>query len=288
MIAPGAAAPVARLSKIAVRDFRGFPGSETCEIDLTPEGKSLLIFGENGSGKSSLFQALMALLRDTVPPEPYEDHRNIFDSGSDGTITVELTSTPPRDFRWEHGEEHPAADETDTTFFEAARRASFLDYKALLKTSFMHEEADRVDLFDLIVNTLLRDVELPDGKSVYQHWRELLHFRPRVAPPQDDNEEVEDLESAEDQINRHAADFTGLLRGIINGRRFGVKARANRMLKQLDQRLRIQLRVGDIRLKRKSPRPQKNPHHFVGTTVRLQATYCGEKLIRPYFSTRPD
>ena len=46
-----------RLTKIEIKDFRAFPGPGTYAFDL--RGKNLLVYGENGSGKSSLFRALV-------------------------------------------------------------------------------------------------------------------------------------------------------------------------------------------------------------------------------------
>lgn len=54
-----------RISKIILRDFRAFPNSaDIFEFDLGADGKNLLLFGENGSGKSSLFHALRLLLNE--------------------------------------------------------------------------------------------------------------------------------------------------------------------------------------------------------------------------------
>ena len=45
-----------RITKIEIKHFRGFPGPGVFTFNL-PEGKNLLLYGENGSGKSSLCQA---------------------------------------------------------------------------------------------------------------------------------------------------------------------------------------------------------------------------------------
>lgn len=47
-----------RIKKIEIQNFRAFYGN--FEIDLG--GKNLLLYGENGSGKSSLFYALKLFL----------------------------------------------------------------------------------------------------------------------------------------------------------------------------------------------------------------------------------
>lgn len=50
---------MAAISKITIDGFKAFPNSFTLEL----EGKNLLMYGENGSGKSSIYYALHSLLQ---------------------------------------------------------------------------------------------------------------------------------------------------------------------------------------------------------------------------------
>jgi ABC-type uncharacterized transport system fused permease/ATPase subunit len=52
-----------RISKIELSDFRAFPGPQDYTLDLGPSGSNLLLYGENGSGKSSLFRAIQEFFR---------------------------------------------------------------------------------------------------------------------------------------------------------------------------------------------------------------------------------
>lgn len=52
---PAAAVPV-RIHAVALTNFRAFPGPAPARFELA--GKNLLLYGENGAGKSSLFHAL--------------------------------------------------------------------------------------------------------------------------------------------------------------------------------------------------------------------------------------
>lgn len=45
-----------RITKIRLNDYRAFYGMED-KFEM-PKGENVLIYGENGSGKSSLYQAL--------------------------------------------------------------------------------------------------------------------------------------------------------------------------------------------------------------------------------------
>jgi hypothetical protein len=44
-----------------------------------------------------------------------------------------------------------------------ARTRGCLDYRAVLRTSFLHESKQGINLFSLLVTTLLRDIEMPTG-----------------------------------------------------------------------------------------------------------------------------
>jgi len=45
-----------RITKIALKNFRAFYADH--EIELGKRGRNLLVYGENGSGKSSLLKAI--------------------------------------------------------------------------------------------------------------------------------------------------------------------------------------------------------------------------------------
>lgn len=64
-----------KITNIEIKNFKAFPKSY--QIDLYNAGKNLIVYGENGSGKSSLYLALKyffesglveTLLADTVDP----------------------------------------------------------------------------------------------------------------------------------------------------------------------------------------------------------------------------
>lgn len=58
---------MAAISKITIDGFKAFPNSFTLEL----EGKNLLMYGENGSGKSSIYYALHALLQSQCKDKNY-------------------------------------------------------------------------------------------------------------------------------------------------------------------------------------------------------------------------
>jgi energy-coupling factor transporter ATP-binding protein EcfA2 len=273
-----------RIAKIILRDFRAFPGNEPCTFNLGDGGQNLLLFGENGSGKSSVFHALRLLLSETPPSKRFAHWRHVFTAGEEGTITVELTAGSPKDFSWNFGELHPAADATDVSFLELARRATFLDYKALLKTSFLHEEEECVNLFPLLISALVRDAKLPDGRTAAQQWDAVQRFEPAERPPAEPDEGREDVPTPEDQINEAAEAFRQQLGDFLNvsaGANRSLVDRANELLRQLTSGLAISTEVGTFQVVEVSSDPSNVSHKFSGAEVRLAVTYAGHLIDHP-------
>ena len=178
---PAPPPPVARIAKISLSDFRAFPSGPRCEIDLGAEGKNLLLYGENGSGKSSLARALRDLFNHRNPPASYESSRNIFTAGEEGAVSVQFTAgVSPAEFRWEFGEAHPKTKEGQA-FFEFASRSLFLDYRDLLQTSFGHPSGPP-NLFSLLVGAVLDALPVLVGgrqKPLGEVHRQLVASLPR-------------------------------------------------------------------------------------------------------------
>jgi energy-coupling factor transporter ATP-binding protein EcfA2 len=150
MSAPGAP-PVSppRLASLKLNNFRAFPEPETFSLG----GKNLLVYGENGSGKSSIFAALRALFRHpSAPPALNSKHafENKFKRPQGGPWSVEVVFTNGKTVTWSNTGlqgDKPLRD-------EIALKAAMLDYRSLMETNHLHGE-ERVNLFEVIVNNLL-------------------------------------------------------------------------------------------------------------------------------------
>jgi energy-coupling factor transporter ATP-binding protein EcfA2 len=150
-----------RIKKISLSGFRAFPPYKpnSLTIDLGGSGKNLLLYGENGSGKTSLFRSLRDLFDTSPTARDYETCRNIFHQDEDDAIAVELTSGTPFEYRWEVGEPHPKTSGGDS-FQSFARRCLFLEYRDLLQTNFVHRTG-APNLFDLLVKVILPELPVP-------------------------------------------------------------------------------------------------------------------------------
>ena len=72
-----------KITDIEIKNFRAFP--QTYQINLHNTGENLLVYGENGSGKSSLYLALKYFFESSVDEDnkenknsEFENHQNIF------------------------------------------------------------------------------------------------------------------------------------------------------------------------------------------------------------------
>ena len=86
-----------KITDIEIKNFRAFP--KTYEINLSKAGKNLLVYGENGSGKSSLYLALKYFFisgldtnDESYKSNDFESHQNIFvnDPGYVNSLSVQI------------------------------------------------------------------------------------------------------------------------------------------------------------------------------------------------------
>ncbi len=153
-----------KITDIEIKNFRAFP--QTYHINLHNAGKNLLVYGENGSGKSSLYLALKFFLESGVPENSednrnraFETHQNIF-TEDPGHIKLHFRSESQREkdtYKWSRD----VKEITDELISETSKAKGFLDYKVLLETHYLHRENDSVNLFDLLVEVLLANTINP-------------------------------------------------------------------------------------------------------------------------------
>lgn len=170
-----------RIKSFTLCDFRAFAGPEPVTFKL--DSKNLLIFGENGAGKSSVFYALdeffsIAHRGPQARKERLLALKNVF-SGQPATgvkVSVEFDDGgPPAEWTIDR---HPVDIEpaADDRVKNGAYRKATLDYRSLLETNYRHGK-DPVNLFDVCINVLLRDFAVAhDGKqqSIFDLWTELI------------------------------------------------------------------------------------------------------------------
>lgn len=151
-----------KIERIEIRDFRGFPGEY--QFSLGKPGHNLLVYGENGSGKSSLFQALKRFFEADAKTD-IRAQRNEFVAVPEPSVKLEIAAydaTGNREpesglFEWSDAA-HPAA---AALIQQANKTKGCLDYRTLLETHYVHRDKDRVEIFDLLMRVVLPHVLNP-------------------------------------------------------------------------------------------------------------------------------
>ena len=167
-----------RITEIEIKNFRAF--REICSINLHEQGKNLLIYGENGSGKSSLYLALKFFL-ESGEDDSYmsKNHQNIFTEGDDRYIKLHVRAdkqSKEHIYEWSQS----VKETNDSLIIEASKTKGFLDYKALLETHYVHRKSGSVNVFDLLVENLLANtVNDLTNRSLAEDWAEIQPPFPR-------------------------------------------------------------------------------------------------------------
>ena len=194
-----------KITNIEIKNFRAFP--KTYHINLHNTGKNLLVYGENGSGKSSLYLALKYFLESAVNENnednkntDFESHQNIF-TEDPGHIKLRFRSEPQLEkdiYEWPRD----AKKTTDELIIEASKAKGFLDYKSLLETHYVHRESETVNLFTLLVKTLLANTVNPlTDRTLADDWDDIQEPYPR----RNAKNKIADLERRIVNFNRELA-----------------------------------------------------------------------------------
>ncbi len=172
-----------RITKLEIQDFRAFYGNHI--IEFAKQGhrirkQNLLLYGENGSGKSSLLLAIQYVLESSTTQLNFDDYKNIFRvPPSDRYIELTLRKrNETKIFKWS-----PDATTTDDQDIRDASQAKgILDYKKLLEIHFVHRQENSINIFDLLLKSLLgqciNDID-PEQRTFSQQWQHLLEIIPK-------------------------------------------------------------------------------------------------------------
>ena len=204
-----------RVTKIEIKNFRAF--YETLEIDLHKAGKNLLVYGENGSGKSSLYLALKLFLESSEDTSTqFEDHQNIFIE-DEGHIKLHLRTNPWANehvYEWSR----TTRETEDQRIIAASKAKGFLDYKALLKTHNVSHDEEDVNVFMLLIDNLLANtIGDETNRSLADDWDDLQQApRPRRNATTQIAELEEQVESFNNELTGKLAELQTLASEILS------------------------------------------------------------------------
>lgn len=274
-----ASTPTLRLAAIKICGYRGFPHPVTIRIaehdrdgNLTGKGRNLLLYGENGSGKSSLGKALRDFLdfRSTAPKFDDYKYRHSDPPRTDRGVTLFFDDPAVDPLTWNPTDRDTAHND----FADMARSCGWLDYRVVWRASEVPTSRDYVDVFRPLVENILPGC-LPDSggdETFGQAWASITDDA-ATNPTRTAYrwQEVDELEDDIDKFNNSLKAFLGT-----------IESRANEFLKAFSPWTSIVLEwergarynsssrttkfsFGSVRLKMKDRGgdPLKNPSEFL-------------------------
>lgn len=156
-----------KITKISLQNFRAF--DEPFELDLDG-GKNLLLYGENGSGKSSIYFALKRFFEERG--DDITKHRNYFALNTRTSHVRILTQRKDsagqerdQEFHWNVADGHPLpvpkdpktapiSKELRSLLVDGSRRSGFMDYRMLLRTHLISSPLSRLNYGPNIHDTI--------------------------------------------------------------------------------------------------------------------------------------
>ena len=214
-----------KITNIEIKNFRAFP--KPYQIKLDNAGKCLLVYGENGSGKSSLYLALKYFFESSVNEDQkesknteFENHQNIF-TEDPGYIKLRFRSDQPQ--KQETYEWSESVKETNNDLIiEISKASGFLDYKDLLGVHYLQPEGESVNVFDLLVETLLADTVNPvTDRTLAEAWDNIQEPYPRRSAKHQIAALKQRIEVFNDELVNRLADLRPKVRDILG--KFGYK-----------------------------------------------------------------
>ena len=156
-----------RITGVEIANYRGFAGDS---FRLTLEqGENLLVYGENGAGKSSLYNTLRDFLHAASNKNVNIEQRRNRDNAA-GAPAVRLATTTTPITEWTQ-----AARGQDTDHWRTLDDGKgFLDYRILLRFyNAPQDGAGRIELFDLLLKGMLANhrMEIPGTPTFLAEWR---------------------------------------------------------------------------------------------------------------------
>jgi energy-coupling factor transporter ATP-binding protein EcfA2 len=164
-----------KIKTIEINNYKAFYGEQKINVG----GKNLFIYGENGSGKSSLYYALKDFFQSSMEGIDLNNLENIFieeDKKGNSYIKVTFNPNSKNEYKNQKFQLTATAKNTDsateTSIRDANKLKSFLTYKHLLEIHHI-QKGNQIDLFNLLVNGVLKHFRytLTHGKELGELWQ---------------------------------------------------------------------------------------------------------------------
>jgi len=147
-----------KIQQVEITNYKAFAGTHKIRVG----GKNLFIYGENGSGKSSLYYALKDFFQSSIEDIDLAELENIFVSDAKkGRTSIKVTFRPNHQGQNRqnaysfNAAGNDARRAEDTSIRDGNKLKSFLTYKHLLGIHHLKKD-EAINLFDLLVKGVLK------------------------------------------------------------------------------------------------------------------------------------
>lgn len=151
-----------KIQSLQFYDYRVFYSEkeeDKSEYFINVEGKNILLYGENGSGKTSLFRGM----RDIIYQNDFTPH---FKTPLLNAGYVELAFDDNTTDKFDA----TGANASKAELLGISKLNSFLSYKELLRTHLDYDDYNEINFFDIIVNTILNEHNLQTLGQLKTAW----------------------------------------------------------------------------------------------------------------------
>lgn len=167
-----------KIDRIQLNNFRFFTDEEENNT-FKPNAKGMLVYGENGSGKSSLYKAFEFLATPTISEEEFAKNVNIFQQ-DDTYLQFEFNNEETLKIDSDH-----LSLENDFDFIsKLSIPRPIMDYKSLLKVSYSTQQEEKKNLyifFEKILseypigqNKILKNLKEEEDESYFSIFEKIL------------------------------------------------------------------------------------------------------------------
>ncbi|MDD4535782.1 MAG: AAA family ATPase [Petrimonas sp.] len=165
-----------KIKTIEINNYKAFYGKHKIAIGK----KNAFIYGENGSGKSSLYYALKDFVQSSMETINLNEVENIFlPTAKQGNCSIKVTFQPDP-ARSANSTKNYQVNTTskdtniDTVIKDAYPLKSFLTYKSLLDIHHINKD-EEINLFNLLVKGVLKHFKytLTGGKELGELWQDV-------------------------------------------------------------------------------------------------------------------
>lgn len=260
-----------RIQSIEITNYKAFLGTHKIKVG----GKNLFIYGENGSGKSSLYYALKDFFQSSMENIDLAELENVFvPPGKSGKTSIKVKFKPghnrKRTYTW-NDNTNDTRIAGNTSIRDGNKLKSFLTYKHLLGIHYLKKD-EAINLFDLLVKGVLKHFKyaLTNGRELGELWADVEKTISRTT-------------GKEYPINRKRSDVNAAIKSFNAA--FGelfkrespeyILKHAVPILDRFNHNIELGLRFSQVR-------PSSDYLAVEGANVEVDLRYAGKQIEKPH------